>query len=32
MQWLIPGSTIYFQVVLDALVNSRVKHIFSSGP
>ena len=32
MQWLIPESTIYFQVVLDAVVNSRVNHIFSGGP
>ena len=30
MQWLIPGATIYFQVVLDAVVNSVVNHIFSS--
>ena len=29
MEWLIPGATIYFQVVLDALVNSRGNHIFS---
>ena len=32
MQWLIPGATIYFQVVLDAVVNSGVNHIFSGGP
>ena len=32
MQWLIPGATIYFQVILDAVVNSRGNHIFSGGP